>query len=141
MKLFVWQILLTLVSLGAFAVLIGIPVASAWALGFFTNPSEHLLPLVLGGGVVLLVFLALVVVLAVVQVMTKDFVLPQMALEDISAMEGWRRLWELLKVEKGGYGGYIGMKIATKANVNARNSKTVARIRVFEYSTLVYRWK
>ena len=58
-----------------------------------------------------MLFLALVVVLAVVHVMTKDFVVPQMALEGISAMEGWRRLWMWLKAEKGGYAGYIAMKI------------------------------
>jgi hypothetical protein len=34
-----------------------------------------------------------------------------MALEEISALEGWRRLWPWLKAEKGGYAGYIGMKI------------------------------
>ena len=34
-----------------------------------------------------------------------------MALEDISAFEGWRRLLPMLKLEKGGYAGYLGMKI------------------------------
>jgi hypothetical protein len=34
-----------------------------------------------------------------------------MALEEIGAMEGWRRLWPMIKAEKGGYAGYIGMKI------------------------------
>jgi len=50
-------------------------------------------------------------VLAVVFVLTKDFVVPQMALEDIGVMEGWRRLWRMIEAEKGGYAGYIGMKI------------------------------
>jgi hypothetical protein len=65
----------------------------------------------------LLVLLALVTVLAVVHVMTKDFVVPQMALENISALEGWRRLWLWLKAEKGGYAGYIGMKIVLAIGV------------------------
>ena len=43
--------------------------------------------------------------------MTKDFVVPQMALEDVSAIEGWRRLWPRIKGEMGGYAAYIGMKI------------------------------
>ena len=43
--------------------------------------------------------------------MTKDFVVPQMALEGIGAMEGWRRLWPMIQAEKGGYAGYVGMKI------------------------------
>jgi len=38
-------------------------------------------------------------------------VVPQMALENLGAMEGWRRLLPMLKSEKGGYAGYIGMKI------------------------------
>jgi hypothetical protein len=111
LRFFVWQILLMLVSFAAFVLLIGIPLAFAWVVGWFDHPSEHLLPLVLGGIVLFLLFLALVLVLAVVHVMTKDFVVPQMALEDISAMEGWRRLWLWLQAEKGGYAGYIAMKI------------------------------
>jgi hypothetical protein len=47
----------------------------------------------------------------VVHVLTKDFVVPEMALENISAIEGWRRLLPMLKSEKGGYAGYLGMKI------------------------------
>jgi len=111
LRFFVWQILLMLVSFAACVLLIGIPLAFAWAVGWFDHPSEHLLPLVLGGILLFFLFLALVVVLAVVHVMTKDFVVPQMALEDISAIEGWRRLWMWLKAEKGGYAGYIAVKI------------------------------
>jgi hypothetical protein len=111
LRFFVWQILLMLVTFAAFGLLIGIPLAFAWAVGWFDHPSEHLLPLVLGGIALLLLFLALVVVLAVVHVLSKDFVVPQMALEDISAMEGWRRLGMWLQAEKGGYAGYLAMKI------------------------------
>jgi hypothetical protein len=45
-----------------------------------------------------------------IQVFTKDFVIPQMALENLSAFEGWRRLWIMLQSEKGSYAGYGGMK-------------------------------
>lgn len=34
-----------------------------------------------------------------------------MALEDIDTMEGWRRLWPMIKAETGAYVGYIAMKI------------------------------
>ena len=56
----------------------------------------------------MLVFFVLV---AVVHVLTKDFVVPQMALEDIGAVEGWRRLWPMIQAEQGGYAAYVGMKI------------------------------
>ncbi|MGB6431242.1 MAG: hypothetical protein WBF06_11695 [Candidatus Acidiferrales bacterium] len=110
-RLFVWQLWFLLATFAALIILIGIPAACAWSMGWFTHPGDHVLPLVLGGIVVFSLFAALLVALVVIQVFTKDFVVPQMALEDITAVEGWRRLWLLLKAEKGGYAGYIGMKI------------------------------
>lgn len=111
LRLFVWQLLLTLAALSAFLIFIGVPVAGAWSAGWFANPREHVLPLVLFGVGLFLLLALFVAFLAVVHVMTKDFVVPQMALEDISAIEGWQRLWSWLKAEKLGYAGYIGMKI------------------------------
>lgn len=110
-RYFVWQILFNLVALAALLLLVGIPVAFAWVAGWFVQPSEHLLPLILGGIALFLVFMALAIAMALVHVMTKDFVIPQMAMEEIEAMEGWRRLWLWLKAETSGYAGYIGMKI------------------------------
>ncbi len=109
--LFVWQMTLMLFSFLVFVVLIGIPAALAWGLGWFARPNEHTLGLVAGGILLFLVFLAAIICFAVVHVMTKDFVVPQMALENVSAFEGWRRLWLWVKAEKGGYALYIGMKI------------------------------
>jgi hypothetical protein len=110
-RLFVWQILIMLVSFAALFVLIIIPLGLAWAFGWLAHPREHVIELVVGGVLLLLVFLALMVVMTVVHVMTKDFVVPQMAMEGISATEGWRRLWAGMKGERGGYAGYLGMKL------------------------------
>ncbi|MGA6959944.1 MAG: hypothetical protein WBY38_11075 [Candidatus Acidiferrales bacterium] len=110
-RLFVWRILFLLVSSAAFLIVIGVPVGCAWALGWFVHPGEHILRLMLAGLLLLVIFLVIALVAAVIQVMTKDFVVPQMALEDISAFEGWRRLWLWLKNDKGGYAGYVAMKI------------------------------
>jgi hypothetical protein len=88
LQFFGWQILLTAVSSAGLLLIIAFPLAGAWTLGWFNHPRDHLLPLVLTG----LLFL-------------------QMALENLSAMEGWRRLWSWLQAEKAGYAGYIGMKI------------------------------
>jgi hypothetical protein len=111
MRFFVWRILLTAVLFGSLAVLIGIPAAVGYSLGWFNQPGEHVLPLVLGGIFAFFVFFVLIFGMLVVTVLTKDFVVPQMALEDIGAIEGWRRLLTMMKSEKGGYAGYIGMKI------------------------------
>ncbi len=110
-RFFVWQILVAVVSTMALTILIGIPAGFAFLVGWLRNPREHMIPLILGGMALFFVFLLFVVVLLLVHVMTKDFVVPQMALEEIGAIEGWRRLWPQIKREKGGYAAYIGMKI------------------------------
>lgn len=110
-KLLVWQIWLMLITFAGLIVLVGVPLAFAGVLGLFKEPKEHLAPLILGGVLLFLLLLVFMLALAVVYVLTKDFVVPQMALEGISAKEGWRRLWLWMKADKGGYLGYIGMKI------------------------------
>lgn len=111
LQFFAWQLLLALASLAGVVLIIGFPLAGAWTLGWFNHPRDHLLPLVLSGVLLLMLLAAVMLTLLLVQVMTKDFVVPQMALENLSAMEAWRRLWAWCKAEKGGYAGYIGMKI------------------------------
>lgn len=110
-RFFLWRLCFMLATLAALSIVIGIPVACAGALGWFAPARDHVLGLVLGGIVLFFALLTLLVFVSVVSVMTKDFVVPQVALEDIAVMEGWRRLWLWIKYEKGGYAGYIGMKI------------------------------
>ncbi|MGH9546277.1 MAG: DUF7544 domain-containing protein [Terriglobales bacterium] len=110
-RLFLWQILLFLVSVVGLTILIGIPAGFAFLVGWLRAPKEHMIPLILGGMVLFFLFLLFVVTQLVVHVMTKDFVVPQMALEEISALEGWRRLLPQIQREKGGYAAYIGMKV------------------------------
>lgn len=111
LRYFLWKLAYLVVMLGGLTVVVGIPAAFAFAAGWFKEPKEHLVPLVLGGIVVFFAVLIFVLALAVIFVLTKDFVIPQMALEEIGAIEGWRRLWGMIKAEKGGYAAYLGMKI------------------------------
>ena len=110
-RYFVWQILLFLSWMVGLTILIGIPAGFAFLVGWLKAPKEHMIPLILGGMALFFVVMVFVVAQLVVHVMTKDFVVPQMALEEIGPIEGWRRLWPQIKAEKGGYAGYIGMKI------------------------------
>jgi hypothetical protein len=65
----------------------------------------------MGGILLFLLVVIFAVVAAVVFVLTKDFVVPQMALEGVGAFEGWRRLWAMMTAEKGDYAIYVVMKI------------------------------
>lgn len=110
-RFFLWKLLYTLVTMGALVVLVGIPAGGAFVLGWFNDPKQHMVPLVLGGLALFFLLVFVVIAIAVIFVLTKDFVVPQMALENIGAMEGWRRLWPMMQAEKSGYAGYVGMKI------------------------------
>ena len=91
--------------------LIGVPAMAAFLAGWFSAPRQHLVPLILLGVLLFFAFAAWLLLSIVVHVFTKDFVVPQMALENISAFEGWRRLWGMMRPERPGYAGYAGMKL------------------------------
>jgi hypothetical protein len=110
-KYFLWQLGLIVVTVAASIVLIGGPASFAFGLGWFHPWRAHLVQLVLTGIVVVVLFVAFMLAVVLVQVLTKDFVVPQMALEGIGALEGWRRLWPMIETDIKSYGIYIGMKI------------------------------
>ena len=110
-RYFLWQLLYVLGMIVGMVVLVGIPLGIAFLAGWLKEPRQHLAPLILGGILWFLFLVFFVVAAAVVYVLTKDFVVPQMALENIGAIEGWRRLWHMMEAEMGGYAGYVGVKI------------------------------
>jgi hypothetical protein len=110
-KYFFWQLGYLLATFAALAIFVGIPAAFALALGWFKQPGEHVLGWVLGGIFLFFFVLIFCVIAIAVQVLTKDFVVPQMALDGIGPIEGWRRLWPMMLAEKGGYAAYMGMKV------------------------------
>jgi len=110
LKLFLWQVVYALAVLAGAAVLVGIPAAAAFSAGWFHAPHEHVLGLALGGIALFFLMILFIVAAAIVHLFTKDFVVPQMALEGIGAVEGWRRLWPVVQAEKGGFAVYVLMK-------------------------------
>jgi len=107
---FVWQLVYFLLVFVGACLIVGVPALLVFLSGWFTSWREHLGPLVLIGAIVFLVFLGCLLFSAVVYVFTKDFVVPQMALEKISPLEGWARLLRMLRPEKGRYIGYALLK-------------------------------
>lgn len=110
-RYFVWKFAYCVLSLLAIVAVIGIPALLAYNAGWFHDPKAHVPVLAPVGIVLFLLFFAFAIVTAVVFILTKDFVIPQMALEDIDTFEGWRRLWPMIQAEMGAYAAYLGMKI------------------------------
>lgn len=117
LRYWVWQIIFGLCAFAGSIVLIGIPLMVVYLLGWLSPPRQHVLQLVLSGIAVLFLFMIYFVAIITIHVFTKDFVVPQMALENISAFEGWRRLLAMLRSEKLPYAGYAGMKIVLTLGV------------------------
>ena len=110
-RFFLWQIGFAAVSITLLGLVVGLPLLVAWRGGLFDHAQEHVAALILGGLVMLFLTVVLVILGALVGVFTKDFVVPLMALEEMSAIEAWRRLLPMLQAEKAPCAGYLGMKI------------------------------
>jgi hypothetical protein len=112
LRYFIFQLLFALSMAVGFGVLVGTAAAIGFSAGWFQDPREHVFQLVLAGIIFVGIFAAYMIAGLLIAVLTKDFVVPQMALDDVGVTEGWSRLWNMLKTEKIQYLGYIGLKIA-----------------------------
>jgi hypothetical protein len=92
-------------------VVAGVPVLLAYRAGWFTHPDQNLGVLIGGGILLVLVMILLVAVLAIIDMLGRDFLVPVMAFEGVGAMDGWRRVLAIIAVEKLAYAGYVLMKI------------------------------
>ena len=110
-RFFLWQIVFLISTWLLLAVLVGLPLALAFAAGWTTDLRHHIGRLIVG--VILLVGLLVVFVLtaAVVQVLARDFLVPIMALEDLDFADGWHRLLAMIGREKGRYAVYLLLKL------------------------------
>jgi hypothetical protein len=109
LRYFGWQLALSIVGLGVAGILF-IPVL----LPLVPILKSHRAP---GPGFLLallpmiLVFMVFGLIMALIGLLTKDFVIPLMAVDNLGVIEGWRRLLQIMKGQKGAYAGYVGMKI------------------------------
>jgi hypothetical protein len=108
---FLWLMIFQFFAFLALMVLVGIPLLVAWQQGVFRAPREHMPMLITGGLILFLVLFVFGLVVAAIAVLAKDFVVPIMALEGVTVIEGWRRLLARMNGNKGSYAGYLGMKL------------------------------
>lgn len=108
---FVWVLGFGFCSLLLLGIIAGIPLWLAWRAGWLQKGEDHLGALIGGGLLLGLVILALIIALAVVDLFARDFLIPVMALDDVDAVEGWHRLFAMMRAEKGAYALYVIMKV------------------------------
>ncbi|MGA9529314.1 MAG: hypothetical protein WBS24_14460 [Terriglobales bacterium] len=110
-RYFLWQIVLLVAECLLLGVLIGVPLALAAALGWFNNAGQHIARSVLGVIFLIGLFLVFILLAAAVQLLSKDFLVPIMALEDVDFANGWSRLLIMMRPEPGRYVVYLLLKV------------------------------
>lgn len=109
---FLWVLAFGLTSLLLLGIVGGVPVWLAWRAGWFQKAEDHIAGLILGGVALGLLLLVLFLALAVTDMLARDFVIPVMAFENVDAVEGWRRLFAMMRVDKSAYVVYTLLKVA-----------------------------
>jgi hypothetical protein len=107
----VWVVGYAIGSLVLLGLVIGIPVWLAYAAGWFAKPDDHLGALIGGGLLLGLAFVVFAALLAIIDLLARDFLVPVMAFENLGVEDGWRRLLGIVGAEKLTFGGYVLMKI------------------------------
>jgi len=110
-RFFLWQLVFVISAWLFFGLIIGVPLLLMGASRWIMDPSSHLAGM--AGSLFLLLGLVLLcaLVLAVIQVLAKDFLVPVMALEDVDFADGWSRLLAIMGAEPGNFAIYVLMKI------------------------------
>lgn len=109
-RYFGFWLVFRLVTLGAMALIIGMPLWNAYKSGVFSGDDSvpalfHLLASIAVGAI------AAGAVLAIVSTLMKDFIMPIMALDDLLLGDAWSALWRVIASEPGAWLGYLGMKV------------------------------
>lgn len=104
---FIFQLQIFLAFIGGVLVLAGGCVGALALAGNLRHPSIGAILLIVA---VVLVLLVYALMLHVINVLVKDFVVPQMALENRTVAEGWRTLFSMMCAEKGSFTGYVLFK-------------------------------
>lgn len=109
-RYFVFWFFYRLITWTAFALVIGVPVWRAYKSGVFQgeNPVGALVALALTVG---FATFSLAIVFSIVSTLLTDFILPLMALDDLSFENAWSAIRDLVAAEPGSWAGYMGLKL------------------------------
>jgi hypothetical protein len=99
-----------LVKWGVLVLIVGLPLWHAYKNGLFSGDNSLpvffaiIASLALGA-------LAVGIAFAVISTLAKDFVMPVLALDDLSVGDAWSAVWRVAASEPGAWAAYMGMKL------------------------------
>jgi hypothetical protein len=124
-RYFGFWLVFRLVNFGLLALIIGVPLWHAYKSGTLSGDDSLFVLLKLIAGIALVV-IAASLIFAVISTLMKDFILPIMALDNLTLGDAWTALWRVIASEPGAWAGYMGMKLVLA--VGAAIALTIAII-------------
>jgi hypothetical protein len=109
LEYFAWDVGFAFCCIVALVLLLGVPLWAA-VKKLPASRSPNIAALLAGGAAIFLAVGFFLVVVAVIDLLARDFLIPIMAVENRGVWSGWRRLLPMLSAEKLAYTGYILMK-------------------------------
>src|SRR5579859_6762512 len=109
-RYFGFWLVFRLVTWGALFLIVGLPLWHAYKNGLFSGDNSLpmffaiIASLALGA-------LAVGIAFAVISTLAKDFVMPVLALDDLSVGDAWSAVWRVAASEPGAWAAYMGMKL------------------------------
>ena len=104
---FLWQLAFAATMLVTLLIVVGVPALAAALAGGFESQRPSLPVMIVLGMWLVLSLMAVVVAALAVWILSRDFVVPIMALEEVGVLEGWNRLLPMLSAEKLNYLVYL----------------------------------
>ena len=109
-RYFGFWLVFRLVNFGVIALIIGIPIWHAYKNGSLSGDGSLLVLLKILASIALTA-IAAGIVFAIISTLMKDFIMPIMALDDLSLGDAWSALWRVIASEPGAWAGYLLMKL------------------------------
>jgi hypothetical protein len=111
-RYFAWAFAFACGSFVLVGTVAGVPALLAYRAGWFDKPEENLGALIGCGILLVLVLIVIVALLAIIDMLGRDFLVPVMAFERVGPVDGWRKLLAMMGAEKLAYAVYVLMKAA-----------------------------
>jgi hypothetical protein len=109
-RFFGFWLVFRLVNWAVMALIIGVPLWHAYKSGVFSG-DDSLIVLLQMIASIALGAIAAGMVFAVISTLMKDFIMPIMALDDLTLGDAWTALWRVIASEPRAWAGYLGMKL------------------------------
>lgn len=109
-RYFGFWLVFRLVNWSVIALIVGVPLWHAYKNGVFSGDNSLFAFLEIIGSIALGAFAAMIV-FAVISTLMKDFIMPIMALDDLTLGDAWSVLWRVIASEPGAWAGYLALKL------------------------------